>query len=124
MAKQQGADRAVEKVKKYFKVYGLKAVSFDKGSGFCPMTEKYYEAKLSSLLNSRQFCENMVNSKKACIMRIEDQVKEHLRSRKKRKRSLMIFTDTSDLWELLLLDSKDLQKSINAGCLSVLCYLL
>ena len=58
--KRQKGDRTLNKVRKFLKENRLKAVPFDKGVGFCIMTEETYWQKLESLMDGPQFEEKTV----------------------------------------------------------------
>ena len=68
--KQTPSDKGVEKVRKYLKSYGLVAVQYDKGVGFCVMRNDTYENKLSDTLDSNHFSESKGTSD-AIILKIE-----------------------------------------------------
>ena len=55
--RKQWPERAVAKTNAYLKEEGLKAVPYDKGAGFCLLTEKQYQQRLQDILHGDQFAE-------------------------------------------------------------------
>ena len=73
-------DRALQKTVIFLKQNGLKAVPFDKGVGYCIMTETDYHERLRDVLQPPQFLELSVNesSKKPYAIVIEDRFNKSL----------------------------------------------
>ena len=57
--RKQRPERAVAKTNAYLKEEGLKAVPYDKGAGFCLLTEKQYQERLQDIQrgNSEVACQ-------------------------------------------------------------------
>ena len=53
--KQSKPDKTLIKVKQFLKEHNLKSVPFDKGLGFCVMSDELYNEKLTKLMDGPQF---------------------------------------------------------------------
>ena len=71
-AKQQRPDRAPSKVNHYLKRNDIKAVPYDKGSGFALMTSNQYETKLLEVLSGDQFQALRAVKGKPLLLKIEE----------------------------------------------------
>ena len=83
--KQTTSDKGVEKARKYLNDNGLLARPFDKGVGFCVMTNEAYEKKLQDSLQAEQFSEKK-NPTDSVIQKIEKDRQRITRHEKKSTR--------------------------------------
>ena len=79
-AKQQRPDRALSKVNHYMKRNDIKAVPFDKGSGFALMTSNQYETKLLEVLSGDQFQTLRAVKGKPLLLKIEERFNKSLQT--------------------------------------------
>ena len=79
MAKKQKPDKLIRTVRQYLKRESLKAVPFDKGAGYCLMSESDYMERLNQILDGRQFEKiTSKNTKKDYAIKLEDALNKKL----------------------------------------------
>ena len=86
LAKRQPMDRVLRKTTAFLKINGLKAVPFDKGVGYCIMTERDYHERLRGVLTPPQFVESRLcgTQKKPVVLQIEEKFNKTLAQLKHR----------------------------------------
>ena len=81
-AKTQVVPRNIQKTYEYLKESKLKAVPFDKGLGFCLMTEKDYHSRLEKITGMKQFkyVEKTRKNEKHPVLKEEERIVNELKT--------------------------------------------